>query len=608
MRLQTVDFVIIALYLVIISSVGFFLRKKAKSSKNEYLLGGKSLPWWMLGISNASGMFDISGTIWMVSIMFVYGVKSIWLVWLWPVFNQVFLFVYLSVWLRRSNVSTGAEWILFRFGKGKDAELSHKVIIVFALLSCFSFMAYGFVGLGKFVEIFIPFTAIQPYLPFSVSPEFVPHFYGIIFTMVAVIYSITGGMSSIVWADLLQYLLMAIGSVSIAVIAMLKLSGNSLPVPDGWSNMLFSWNLDLNWSGFLSEVNKKIVDDKYEPFGLFFSLMLTKGILASVAGPAPNYDMQKILSTKSPREAALMSMFVNIVLIPTRYFMIIGFTVLGLLYFRDLNLQTSGGIDFEQILPAAILKFAPVGLLGLFLVELMAAFMGTFAGTLNAAQAYIINDIYLKSIKPAASNQEISRMTYLVGISVVIISISLGIYAKDVNSVLQWIVGALYGGYISSNVLKWHWWRFNGNGFFYGMLGGIVSAMILPFVFPDTLPLYYWPIIFIISLLASVIGALSSAPTDSETLKNFYQKVRPWGFWQPIEAEVMRENPNFEKNTNFKTDALNVVIGIIGQTAITALPVFTVLLMPAQAMISAVVLGISCYILYKTWYKKLPVA
>lgn len=609
MKIQGLDFLVIALYLAVISAIGIIMKKRAQRSKNDYMLGGNTLPWWMLGISNASGMFDISGTIWMVSIMFVYGLKSIWLVWLWPVFNQVFLFVYLAVWLRRSGASTGAEWMLTRFGSKKDAQMAHKIIIAFALLSCFGFMAYGFIGLGKFIEIFLPFSSIAPYVPFHVLPEFVPHFYGIIFTLFAVFYSIMGGMSSIVWADVIQYGLMAVGSVSIGIIAMSELSGQTLNVPPDWSNIFFGWNLDLDWSNIIADVNQKITDDKYSPFGMFFSLMLAKGILASIAGPAPNYDMQKILSTKSPRDAALMSMFVNIVLLPTRYFMIIGFTVLGLLYYNELNIQTAaGGVDFERILPAAILKFAPAGLLGLFLVELMAAFMGTFAGTLNAAQAYIVNDIYLKSIKPQATNRDISRANYLVGIVVVAISIVLGVFAKDVNSVLQWIVGALYGGYVAANVLKWHWWRFNGTGFFWGMAAGIVSAMVLPYVFRDTLPLFYFPLILVLSALGSVAGSLLTPPTDIEVLKKFYRNVRPWGFWGPIHAEVLKEDPTFERNKNFSLDMFNVVVGTIAQTAITSLPVFVVLLMPMQGFITATVLAVCVFILWKTWYQKLPEA
>jgi len=607
MKIQVLDIIVILLYLVSVLAIGIFASKKAKLSKGDYMLGGNTIPWWMLGISNASGMFDISGTIWMVSIMFIYGVKSIWLPWLWPVFNQVFLFVYLAIWLRRSNVSTGAEWMLTRFGTGKDAMRSHKIIVAFALLSCFGFMAYGFIGLGKFMAIFIPFTSIQPFLPFVVSPEFIPHFYGIIFTLFAVFYTVLGGMSSIVWADVVQYFLMALASISTAIIAMTKLAGHSLNVPEGWEDLFFGWNLNLDWSNIIVEINQKIQDDKFEPFGLFFSLMLAKGILSSIAGPAPNYDMQKILSSKSPREAALMSMIVNIVLLPTRYLMIIGFAVLALLFYKDLNLQTTtGGLDFERILPAAIYEFAPPGLLGLLLVGLMAAFMGTFAGTLNAAQAYLVNDVYLKSINPAATNQQISRMNYLTGVVVVAISIVLGLFAKDVNSVLQWIVGALYGGFVAANVLKWHWWRFNGNGFFFGMFAGILSAMILPLIFPDALPLYYFPLILLLSAVGSIAGSLLSQPTDVEVLKNFYKNVRPWGFWQPIHEAVLKDDPAFEANKNFKRDMFNVLVGTIGQTAITALPVFIVLLMPTQSIITALVLGICIFILWKTWYQKLP--
>ena len=122
--------------------------------------------------------------------------------------------------------------------------------------------------------------------------------------------------------------------------------------------------------------------------------------------------------------------------------------------------------------------------------------MGTFSGTLNAAQAYIVNDIYLKYINPTASNKKIISMNYLSGIVVVAIGVILGFFAKDVNSILQWIVGALYGGYIAANMFKWYWWRFNANGFFWGMVAGIVAALVFPFIFPHTFPLYFWPLCF----------------------------------------------------------------------------------------------------------------
>jgi len=607
MKIQLVDFLVIIAYLVLVTVIGLVLKKQAERSKNDYLLGGKSMPYWMLGVSNASGMFDISGTAWMVAIMFVYGVKSIWLPWLWPVFNQIFMMVYLSIWLRRSNVSTGAEWMLTRFGNKSDAQLSHKIIIAFALLSCLGFMAYGFIGLGKFIEIFIPWPLVQPYVPFVLAPEYVAHTYGIIFTLFTVFYSLLGGMKSIVWADLIHYIIMVFVSFAIAIIAMNALAdAGSLPVPTGWTDLFFGKDLNLDWTGYIAEVNDKIAADGFSPFGYFFALMTAKGILSSLAGPAPNYDMQKILSTKSPREAALMSMIVNVVLLPTRYLLIIGIAVLGLLFYKDINIASPNGQDFERILPAVLNAYIPSGLLGLVLVGLMGAFMGTFAGTFNAAQAYMVNDIYLKSFNPDASNKQIKKMNYLTGLVVVTISILLGFFAKDVNSILQWIVSALYGGYIAANVLKWHWWRFNSNGFFWGMLMGILSAMILPYIFTDTVPLYYFPVILVLSALGAVSGSLLTPATDTEVLKKFYKNVKPWGFWQPIHEAVVKEDPTFQANRNFKMDMFNVAIGTIGQTSITALPVFGVLMMPLQTGITAAVLVLCVLILWKTWYKNLP--
>ncbi len=483
MNLNAIDISIIGIYLVLTVIIGMTLRRVAAKSKNNYMLGGNRLPWYMLGLSNASGMFDISGTMWLVAIMFVYGMKSIWIPWLWPVFNQIFLMVFLSAWLRRSNVSTGAEWIGTRFGNGPSGKLSHGVVVIFALISCLGFLAYGFIGLGKFVEIFIPFEWLSQFLPFTIPEQYVPHFYGMIFTLFAVFYSVLGGMSGIVWADVLQYIIMTVSSIVIAVIAITALGHNTLNVPEGWMTPFFGNKLNLDWSRIIPEVNGKIQSDGYSLFSVFFTVMLFKGLLVSLAGPAPNYDMQKVLSTRSPREAAKMSGFVSVVLMPVRYLMIGGIAVLALLFYDRLDLSVAGRVDFEQILPSAINEFAPVGLTGLLLAGLLAAFMGTFAGTLNAAQAYVVNDIYLKYINPGASNRKIRNTNYITGLLVVTLSMVIGFFALDVNSILQWIVSALFGSYVASNILKWYWWRFNGYGFFWGMVAGLVPALIFRLFF-----------------------------------------------------------------------------------------------------------------------------
>ncbi|ALS99910.1 sodium:solute symporter family protein [Lacimicrobium alkaliphilum] len=616
MKIAAFDIAIILLYLSTIIGIGFYLKRRASENMRAYYQGGRKLPWYMLGLSNASGMFDISGTMWLVTLCFVYGMKSIWIPWLWPVFNQVVLMVYLSIWLRRSNVLTGAEWIRTRFGDGTGGKLSHMIVVVFAVISVLGFLAYGFVGVGKFIEIFVPWEAVSPYLPFELTPEYVPHFYGILFTSIATLYVMLGGMMSIVWADVLQFTIMTIAALAIGIIAMVQVSPEALQAatPQGWANPFFGWRLDLDWSGIIDEVNDKILSDGYSLFSIFVMMMLFKGILVSAAGPAPNYDMQKILATRSPREGALMSGFVSVALMPIRYFMIAGFTVLAVVYYDRLDLVSGGNLDFENILPGAILEFAPIGIMGLLLAGLIAAFMSTFASTVNAAPAYLVNDIYLRYINPQASNKVLIRASYFCSVAVVVISTVIGLYVQSINSVLQWLVSGLWGGYVVSNVLKWYWWRLNGLGYFWGMLAGIVCALLLPplyrLLFPqmasDIVPLYVFPLMLLLSTVVCIATTLLTPPEDKELLKNFYRQVNPWGFWGPVRRQVEAENPDFIANANFKRDMFNILIGVITQTALVALPILIVIQQWQSGLTCLLVLVISALVLKKSWYDRLP--
>jgi len=238
---------------------------------------------------------------------------------------------------------------------------------------------------------------------------------------------------------------------------------------------------------------------------------------------------------------------------------------------------------------------------------LLAAFMSTFAGTLNAAQAYIVNDIYIKYIKPEATAKQSNKANVIIGLVVVFISIGFGVLAEDVNSILQWVTGALYGSYIAANMLKWHWWRFNSKGFAWGMTGGLIPALILPYVpvINTVLPIYYFPIILFFSVIGCVWGTYSAPATDLEVLKNFYAKTRPWGFWKPIHEMVVAGNPDFKKNTAFGRDMVNVATGIVWQTALVAAPIYLVVKQFNSFAIALMFIGVGTVILKKNWYNKL---
>ncbi|MDC8830199.1 sodium:solute symporter family protein [Alteromonas gilva] len=598
MQLSFLDIAIITVYIAAVVSLGIFASRAFGRSARGYFLAGNRIPWPVLGMSNASGMFDISGTMWMVSLLFVYGVKSIFISWLWPSFNQIFLMMFLSVWLRRSGVMTGAEWIRLRFGESRGANLSHLIVVVFALLGVLGFLAYGFIGIGKFAAAFLPWQL-------STQNHLNEICYGLIITALTVIYLLKGGLGSVVITEVLQFVVMTIACIAIGVIAMIKVTPEMLAraVPDGWMTLHFGWELEIDWSQLLPLANDQIASDGYSFFSVFIMLVLFKGILQSLAGPAPNYDMQRILSARSPSEAAKMSGFVSVVLLFPRYMMITGLTVLALVFFTPQLKSMGSGADFEQILPFAITNFLPAGVLGLVVAGLLATFMSTFAATANAAPAYIVNDIYRRYINPQASEPRVMRLSYIVTVVFVILGCAAGIFMSSLNSVVMWLVSALYGGYTASNLLKWYWWRFNAIGYFGGMVAGLFIA--IPLMFTALSPLYVFPVMFAVCLATCIVGSLLTPADDMRVLKAFYLKTRPWGAWQPVIAALQKDNISFTPNRDMQRDLTNTGIGLIWHTCLGLLPIFLVVKIWHAFFVTAAIALVTSVYLKKHWWNKL---
>ena len=605
MQFHLLDTIILLAYLVLTIFLGFWVSKKASRSIRSYFLGDNKISWYFLGLSNASGMFDVSGTMWTVTILFVYGLKSAWIPWLWPVWNQVFIMVFLAIWLRRSNVMTGAEWITHRFGEGRGARLSHIIVTIFAIISVFGFIAYFFVGIGKFATIFFPWDLSVTLGAISITSE---QMYALSIILITTMYVIKGGMYSVVLTEVLQFVTMTISCLVVGYIGLTRVSRDQIiqNVPDGWENLFFGWQLDLDWSGYLASVNDKIDSDGFQLFGYLIMMMIFKGIFASLAGPVPSYDMQRVLSTKTPSEAAKMSGLTMLVLYFPRYLMITGFAVLAIAYLQPEFAQMGSNIDFEQILPLAIEQFVPVGFKGLLLAGLLAAFMSTFAAFINAAPAYLVNDLYKKYIRPDASEKIYVRYSYLSSFIIVIIGLFFGFFADSINSLTLWITSALYGGYAAANVLKWIWWRFNGYGYFFGMLGGLIGSTFVPTLFPDVSAIYLFPIILAISFAGCIIGTYATSQDDDTTLINFYRQTYPWGFWRPVVQKIQASQPAFVANPFFRQDAVNVLIGIIWQMTLVVMPIYILIKNVPYFLLALLVFIITSFFLKKNWYDQLP--
>ncbi|MCU0917986.1 MAG: Na+:solute symporter [Planctomycetes bacterium] len=626
--MHAVDLAIIILYFLLMIAVGWVVAKMAARNPESYFLAGKSLPWWLIGIAHGSSGVDISGTMWFVMVLFVYGVKGVWLLWVWPLFNVIFRMVYLGTWVRRSNVLTGAEWMRTRFGYGRGAELAYISIVAYAIVSVIPFLCLAFKGIGKFVDWFIPVELLglsASALPWGMTSE---SFWAIIVMSVTGVYCVVGGMYSVVMNDLIQFTLIVVAAIVIGIVAITSTTPAQIAaaVPAGWDQMFFGWKLDLDWSTVnLPALNEKLYapfghgGDGYSLFGVFVLVLLFKGILVSMAGPTPNYAIQHVLSTRSPREAALENMMMAICSLAPRFLLIGGIAVLGIAFFgSDLQAITQGKMDREEILPRVVSGYVPIGCKGLILAGLLAAFMSTFVSTVNSGSAYVVNDIYKRYINPHAPAKQYVKLGYLCSVLLILLGIAFGLITDSVHSITQILVSAIVPAFVVPNVLKWHWWRFNGYGFFAGMVAGTGPALILLLLnkkeFMTSLGLaplnlhpdyVIFPIIVGLSLLASVIVCLLTRPEKEDVLKSFYRTVRPWGFWRPIDEKCRAEQPDFQRNRNAVRDWFNVTIGIVWELAMVAAPIFLVLQQYGRMLLATAVFAVTSVILKFTWYDKI---
>lgn len=619
--MNIIDISIIAVYILLTLFVGVWVSKKASKGLKSYFLGGNNIKWYFLGLSNGSGMFDVSGTAWMVGILFLYGVKSFMFMWLWPIWNQIFIMMFLAVWIRKSNIMTGSEWILTRFGDKRDGRASHIIVAVFAIISAIGFIAYFFEGVGKFMTIILPWDlTLQMGDAMLLTSE---QSYALIIIFLTTIYTIKGGMFSVVATEVLQYGIMVIAGILIAGYTFFEFSDVEITsvISEEWRNVFFGWELDTHWSVKYQAFNDLIDSEGFKMFGAFIGMTLFKGFFASIAGPTPSFDMQRILSTKTVKEAAYMSGFTNLILFIPRYLLIAGVVVIALVSISPEMISSTSlsGNDLEVILPKVINFHVPVGIKGLLLAGLLAAFMSTFSAFVNAGPAYLVNDIYKKYFKSTATDKHYIRASHIASFLIVCLGVFMGFFADSINSLTLWITSALFGGYVASNFLKWIWWRFNGWGYFWGMFSGLIIASLqfvldqnkanftegsLLYELSHMQAIYLFPIIFTVSLLGSFLGTYLSKPTEIEVLKSFYSNVKPWGWWNPIYKELKKEDASFEKNTDFWKDMLNSVIGIIWQSSMIVLPIYFVIRDYPKAFISLIVFLVTSVILKYTWLDK----
>jgi Na+/proline symporter len=590
MNLSTIDQIIVVLYLAAIMSIGFAMKRLAAKGMSSYFLGGRQLPWWALAMSGSSSYFDITGTMWIVSTFIALGLKGMWVHWLWGFPITAFYLAYMGKWIRRSDAMTGAEWMKTRFGTGRSGDIARLSYTLFAILTITALLGYGAIGMGKFGSIFLPFS---------------PTVCSVLILGVTGIYVILGGFHGIVRVEIVQTIVLSTGAIVFAIIGYMHFDAARFysQIPSGWSDIVPSWRPE-SFQGLVTG------GTDYSLFGALVAVWVAKGLLLCFSGPEQLYDFQRFLAAKDERDASKLGALWGVIH-TVRWPFAMAIAVMAILGIGNAALDAKLKADPETALPLIIGTTLPKGLVGFMLAALLSGFLATFSSTVNGGAAYLVKDIYQRYINPSADNRKLVRASYLSSALLIATGLVISFFGTSINTAFLWIFGTLAAGILPPNVLRWYWWRLNGQGYAAGVFGGMALSLgqvfLEQFGVIDALPLYIgFPVIAILSFIVTIVVSLMTQPTEIETLKVFYRKVQPAGAWQPARDAVLRDEPDFRKQSPFSRDFLNTIIALIGITALYVSTLYIVLhrLETGFALLALTI--VSAIILYFTWYKNLP--
>jgi Na+/proline symporter len=592
--MNPVDYGIILLYFAIVIGLGFWYQKRASKNLGAYFLGGKNLHWLALAMSGSVSNFDITGTMWIISILYVLGMKSMWHHWMWGFLMGAFFLSYMGKWVRRSNVMTAAEWMKTRFGSDSGGKLARTAYALMAVLTLACFVGYAYQGIGKFASVYIPLESLGQYMPIPILEkmltEYEPDVLAVMIIGVTTLYVVLGGLYSVVVTDVIQTIVLTLGSIFIAYIAWFNLTPELLSkLPESWTSLSVPWRIE----EFAGTDNAG-----FEFFGALVIVWVLKGFLLNAGGPAQMYDFQRFLAARDARDAAKVGAAWSSFLI-VRWAMATGIALLALT-------GVTGITDSEKVMPVVLQEMLPIGIRGIVIAGLLAAFMSTFSSTVNSGASFIVRDIWQPYIRPHASEKDSVRFSYWATLMLVLVGVIIGSQVNSIAQIWNWMMMVLGAGLAIPNVLRWYWWRMNGWGYSIGTFTGIILSLIILFL-PEAPVYYVFPLICLVSLLASIVVSLATKSTDPSILLNFYRSVRPFGLWKPIaqKAELSAEDLT-SKSESLQRTILNILLAMVAITGIYLFPMYLVGHWYLYSFVWLILAIIAIIALKYTWYKYLP--
>lgn len=571
--LTMIDYVTLIVYFVIVIGLGLYLTGKASGSISEYFLGGRHIPWYILGISGMATFLSLSGSMHVVSLYFVFGVKGFWATFRGHiVLFLAFLMIFMGKWLNRSGVMTNAEWILFRFGDGTDGRIARLLAAISNIVVAVAIMAFFVVAAEKFFGLYLPFP---------------PKVCALLFFAIVMVYTVSAGFYGVVYTDLLQSVLV------VAIIGFVTVKAMSIGTAEYFAEFTTP-----EWHSLMP---KMVMDmpEGYESmkfFGLLVIFWTISNIFMGFGQPTDGFVSQRYYAARNERESSLIA-WQWIVLLSLRFLMMTGVAVLALGIVQRFT-------DPEQAFPAVIDYYFPAGMKGIVLAGLIAAEMSSLDSIANSTAAYVVKDIYQEFFRPDASDRTLMKASYITTAVLFIISLVIGLTVSNLNSLWAWIVMGLVTGILPPGILKWFWWRFNGTGYAFGIGSGIMAAILHTVLFADAPEYVTFAFVLSVSTIGTVAGTFLGKPCPMPVLVNFYTKTRPFGWWKPVQ-EVCDNETVASIRRETRRDLLLLIPACVWQAAMFWMMSALVVKNWMSFGISAGIVAVLSWVLYKYWYKNL---
>ncbi|MEP7270101.1 MAG: sodium:solute symporter family protein [Acidobacteriota bacterium] len=521
MKLAAIDWLIIATYFLISLAIGLYFTKRASRSTEEYFLGGRSIPWWLAGVSIVATTFSSDTPLLVTGITARGGIAGNWVWWAFVLSGMLTVFFFARLW-RRANVMTDVEFTTIRYS-GKAADFL-RVFRAAYLAIPINAIVTGSVTLGM-VKILKATIGIDEWVAVLVC-------FGL-----TSLYSTLGGFLGVLWTDFLQFFLAMIGAIGLAYYSVRAVGGISA-IPAGLEQHYGS-----SAPGLLSFVPQG--ESAYLPLIALAVFLTVQWWAVWYPGAEPGgggYVAQRMFASKDEKSSLLATLFFNVLHYTVRPWPWILTGLASMIYFAG-NAEVKADPEFGYV--KMIVEVLPIGWRGIVVAAMLAAYMSTVATQLNWGASYFVNDVYRPYIKKGASERHYVSASRLASVAIMImtgiVALKLGKVTRALDILLS--IGAGTGLVL---ILRWYWWRVSAWSEISSMIAAATVSLSLQFfVGPQGFGLSDSPhdaqVFFAYSLLitTAVVTVVWLAvtfltkPTEESTLIAFYRRTRPslkgWG-------------------------------------------------------------------------------